>query len=220
MSKFRTIPLPFILLGLYLIVIIYLKGIIPDSETLLKLMKELYGNYGYTIIFVGALLESLFVVSLYVPGSTAILLGAALSRTGVVQFPVVLLLAVLGLMVGYSINYILGKHGWYHMLSKMGLGKGLDVAKEKLENHQAKTIFLGYFHPTGASFLSTAAGVLGLPFRKFIVVSFFSQFFWALVWGGLAYTIGLPLVEFFLKYFSFVVLAIITIWTIRKYTQK
>lgn len=220
MQKIPSIPLPLLFLGIYLVFLIYLKGVIPDAQTLLSVLKELYGTYGYVIVFVSAFLESMFVVSLYVPGSTAILLGAALSRTGVVQFPVVLFLAICGLLLGYIINYFLGKHGWYHVLSRMGLTKGLEVAKTKLEQHQIKTILLGYFHPTGASFLSTAAGVLKIPFRRFITLSVIAQVFWGLLWGGLSYLVGLSLVEFFLKYFTFFVIGVVAIWWIRKSLKK
>lgn len=220
MSKIPKVSLPYILLGLYLMVLIYLRGKIPNPETLIDMLKNLYGSYGYSIVFFGALLEATFLITLYVPGSTVVILGAALSRTGVIQFPVVISLAILGFLIGYCLNYILGRYGWYHVLARFGFEKGIEVAKEKLERHQVKTILFGYFHPSGGSFISTAAGVLNIPFKRFFILSLIAQTFWAILWGSLAYYFGLPLVEFFLKYFSFVVLGGILIWVIRRVLKK
>lgn len=220
MLKLPTIPWPFFFLAVYGVIVIILRLNIPDSETLLSLIKDLYGRYGYYLIFIGALFEAMFLITLYVPGSAVILLGAAISKTGIIQFPLALLVAVCGLLIGYSINYILGKYGWYHVLLQIGLEKGIEMAKKRLEKHQTKTILLGYFHPSGASILSTAAGVLKIPFRKFISLSFIAQVFWAILWGSLAYSFGLPLVEFFIKYFSYVVILGVVVWVVIKFVKR
>lgn len=206
-----------LLLIFYFTLFLFIRGRIPDAETLLDFIKELYKTYGYYLVFFGALLEGMFLIGLYVPGSTTVLLGASLSKTGVVQYPIVLILATSGLLIAYAINYLLGKYGWHHVLARLGLNKGIDIAKDKLEKHQTKTIFLGYFHPGSASFLSTAAGILKIPFKKFLILSFFAQSLWAILWGSLAYFFGLTMVEFLLKYFVFVLPTIIAIWMVRKF---
>lgn len=210
----------FILIGFYIGFIVVVRGKIPDAQTLLSLISELYKNYGYYLIFFGALLEATFLISLYLPGSTVVLLGAALSRTGAIQFPIVLSLAMLGFVIGYTINYVLGKYGWYHILTRFGFKKGIDVAKSKLESHRNKTILIGYFHPSSASFLSTAAGILKMPFYKFLMLSITAQLFWGILWGSLAYIFGLVLVELFMKYFGFVVAGVVVIWFLKKRLRK
>ena len=209
-----------LLLSFYVAFFLFVRGRIPDAETIVSFITDLYKTYGYYLVFFGALFEGMFLIGLYVPGSTTVLLGASLSKTGVVQYPIVLILATLGLLISYSINYFLGKYGWHHVLARLGLNKGLDIAKDKLEKHQAKTIFFGYFHPGSASFLSTAAGIIKIPFKKFLILSIFSQCLWAIVWGSLAYFFGLPMVEFLLKYFVFVLPTIIVIWMVRKIIIK
>ncbi len=209
-----------LLLGFYFAFFIFVRGKIPDAETLLDIIKDLYSAYGYYLVFLGALLEATFLISLYLPGTTVVLLGAALSRTGVMQFPIALALAILGFVIGYAINYVLGKYGWYRLLSRLGLKKGIEIAKTKLADNQVKTILFGYFHPSSASFISTAAGILRLPFPKFFLLSFLSQLFWSLLWGSLAYLFGITLVELFLKYFGFVVAGVVVIWLLRKKLKK
>lgn len=209
-----------LLLSFYFTFFVIVRGRIPDAETLLAAIKDLYGAYGYYLVFLGALLEATFPISLYLPGATVVLLGAALSRTGVIQFPITLTLSIVGFIVGYTINYVLGKYGWYRLLSRLGLKKGIEIAKTRLENNESKTILLGYFHPSSASFISTASGVLRIPFPKFFLLSLLSQLLWSLLWGSLAYVFGLTLVELFVKYFGFVVVGGVIVWLLKKRIQK
>lgn len=189
----------------YVTLIIYIKTTFPNTQVFLQAVSALYETYGYVLVFFGALIESTFLIGLYFPGSAVVLLGAALSKTGILQFPLVILLGTIGLCIGYSINYFLGKHGWFHVLSVIGLEKGIYEAEKRLTKHTYKTIFLGYVNPGTASFISTASGVLKIPFKNFLIVSILSQSFWSLVWGSLAYFFGLPLIELFIQYFGYVI---------------
>lgn len=211
---------PLIFLGLYFGVLILLRSKIPDTPTFIEAIRGLYESYGYPLVFLGAFLEAAFLIGFYVPGATVVLLGAALSKTGVVYFPFVLLLGTLGLCLGFILNYILGQYGWYPVLTRFGLEKGIEEAKRKIEKHGVRALFLGYFHPGSASFLSTAAGILKMPFARFISASFLAQSFWSLFWGSLAYFFGLPLVEFLIKYFIFVLLGVGAVWLIRKLFKR
>ena len=209
--------LPFLIIVIYVAAIFLIKGRLPTPEDLINTIREWYVLYGNYLIFFAALLEATFLLGLYVPGSTVILFGAALSKSGAIGLPSVLFLANVGLLMGYTINYFLGKYGWYHVLSKFGLDKGLDEAKEKLQKHGGKAIFVGYIFPNGGAFLSTAAGVMKMPFGKFFLYSVLAQTFWIVVWGGVAYFIGPVFVDLFMKYFSYLVLGIIGIYIVRKY---
>lgn len=189
-------------------IIIFLRGHIPDAKTIIKIISDLYKTYGYSLVFVGGILEGLFLIGNYVPGSAVIFLGSALSRTGQLQFPWVIFFGVVGLNVAYSANYFLGKYGWYHILARFGLEKQILYTEKKLKENTFKAIGIGYFSITTAAFVSTAAGIIRLPFRRFLMLSIVSQLFWSLVWGGVAYFFGLPLIEFVLKYFALAAVAI------------
>ncbi len=211
-SSFLFSLLPIVIILLYGIGIIYLRGKVPSAADLLVELQALYLRFGYILVLVAALLEGLFLIGMYVPGTAAMLLGAALSKTGVVSLPLVILIGTVGLVTSQCINYVLGKYGWYHVLSKFGLQRGLDEAKKKLQKHQGKAILLGYISPNPAAFLSTAAGLTRMPFRKFLMLSIIAQLFWATAWGVTAYVIGAVFVEYFLKFFGVVTLLGILLW--------
>lgn len=219
MSVKRFLPIiPVVII--FLVGLAIFKGRIPPPEHILDWLTSFYKQYGYIAVFVSALLEGSFPVGLYVPGSTAILLGAALSKTGTLQFPIVIALATIGFVIAQSVNYFLGRFGFYHVLARLGLERGIVLAEHKLQHHRIKTLFLGYFHPGSASFLSTAAGVIKMPFWEFLLISFLSQLLWSLIWGTLAYIVGVPLVEFVVKYFTIVVIIGVSIWFGIRYWKR
>lgn len=220
MLKIPKIIGPIGLFIFYLAVVFFIRSKFTDTSSFLNVIQDVYADFGYPLIFFGAVLEAMFLVGLFVPGSAILLMGAALSRLGVVEFPIVFILGSCGLVVGYTINYFLGKYGWYHVLSFLGLEKGIEASKEKLKEHGIQTIFWGYFIPGSASLLSTAAGILNMNFKQFLSISIFAQSFWGLVWGTIAYFFGIYLVEFIIKYFIFLLVGIAVLWGIKKFVKK
>lgn len=218
--KITTLLGPLTLFLSYFILFFFLRGKISDPRMFVESIKGLYGAYGYPLIFFGGFLEATFLIGFYVPGATVVLLGAVLSRTGVVAFPTTYLIGISGLMLGYILNYFLGRYGWYNVLSLFGLSKGIDVAKKRIKQHGVWAIIVGYFFPGSASLLSTGAGILRMPFGEFFTLSLISQAAWGLFWGILAYFAGLTVVEFVIKNFIFVLLGILAIFLIRRLLTK
>lgn len=203
-------------IAIYAVILFLARKYIVDAPTLISTLKSLYDTYGYALIFGGAFLEGTFVIGFYLPGSLVVLLGAALAKTGVVSFPLVILLAVLGFNLGYALNYVLGKYGWYKLVEGFGFKKQIDHAKGKLEKYEIMALLYGYVTPATATFLSTAAGTLHFPFKKFILSSLVIQTGWTTLWGTLAYTLGLTFVEYFIQYFGFFVLIGLAIYFYKK----
>lgn len=200
----------------YLTVAIFIRSKFSDTTSFFNAIQGVYTNVGYPLIFFGGLMEAMFLVGLFVPGSVVLLMGAALSRLGIVEYPYVFLLGTSGLILGYTINYFLGKYGWYSLLAWLGFEKGIDSGKKRLEKNTIRTILLGYSFPGGASFISTSAGIIQINFKKFLVLSILAQSFWSLVWGTIAYFFGIHIVEFILKYFIFLLVGIVVVWGVKK----
>ncbi len=205
-----------IVIGFYMGLAIFIRSRFPNTQDLITVIKDIYLTKGYVLIFFAALLEAMFIVGLYIPGSAVVILGAAFARTGVISFPLVLLVGTSGLMLGYIINYFLGKYGWYHLLSKLGFEKGIEAAKRKLAQNKIKTSLLGYIAPSSASFISTAAGALHMPIGKFIFLSVIAQSFWSFIWGTTAYWFGVPFVESVLKYSFMIFFLVLGIWIAKR----
>lgn len=212
MLKHTISYLPFLLLLGYLGVFVLFYGRAPTAQDVLDRLIVLYKTHGYLLIFIGAYFEGVLLLGFYVPGSTVMLLGAALAKTGIVSFPLAYGTGLLGLTLAYSTNYLLGRFGWYHLFEKFGLQEGMAATRQKLITHKRKTMFFGYIYPGSAAFVATAAGVLRMPFQEFIFWSVISQGFWGLVWGGIAYFFGVTIIDVIMKYFLLAIILVGLLW--------
>src|SRR3989344_599422 len=133
---------------------------LPGAEETVKIIKGLFADYGYPLVFAAALVEALLLVGLYVPGSIALILSATLAGQGVLNIWLVILIVILGMLSAVVINFILGKYGWYHLLVKFGLKNAIDKMKIRAETKGIKIIHLTYFNPNLASLSATSFGIL------------------------------------------------------------
>lgn len=220
MPKIPKIIAPIFLFAFYVLVALFIKDKFSDTKTFINAIESIYASFGYPLIFISGVSESIFLVGFFAPGAVSLLMGAALAKIGVVNYLTVFILGTGGLLVGYIINYFLGKYGWHHVLSLFGLKRGIEVVRERLKRHRIKTILWGYFFPGSASLISTAAGVLHMDFKEFILLSFLAQSIWSLFWGVLAYFFGLKIVEFIIKYFAFLLLGIAVVWVLKQFKKS
>lgn len=204
----------------YTLILMFLQRYVPQMPSVIHGLENVYGKYGYDLMFWGALLEGTFIVGFYVPGSLVVLLGAMLARQGIVEFPLVVLFGTLGLTVGYAISYLFGRFGWYRILIGFGFQKDIDKAKDVLLSYQKQALFFCFMMPSTASFLSTAAGTVRMPFNRFLLYSFVVQGFWSFLWGVLAYIFGYRFIEIFLQYFGFIAFAGFFLYIAKKIHEK
>jgi membrane-associated protein len=181
---------------------------LPSDAELVSIVREWLEKYGLLIILFGSLIETILFVGFYFPGSVIIFLGVGLAPD-----PLSALLAVLavsaGMLCGYTVNYILGKYGWYKIFLKLGMKNGIENARMKMQKNEIRYIFYTYWNPGLAAFTSTAAGILRLPFKRFLVLMVLAILLWNAFWGVIVYSLGesaLALLDFKL------VLKVIAVW--------
>lgn len=209
-----------VVIFLYALFALTIRSYLPETDKLISLVTGIYKTIGYPLVFFSALAEATFPVGMYFPGSTIVMLGTALSKTGEILWLYVYLCAVTGCMSGYCINYFLGKYGWLKFLRVLGLEKGLDEAKKKLSGNEKKSYVFGYMSATTGAFLSSAAGVMHIPFKRFFFWTLLSQSVWSAVWGGIVYIFGYVVVEIFIKYLIFIIWGSIALYLLKVYLFK
>ncbi len=166
---------------------------LPSSDQVLSTVERAYQNYGYWVVFVGALMEGALFINWYLPGSLIIVIGVVLAKQNTLNLGVVIALVVLGFFVGAIYNYCLGRYGWYHLFARFGLDKPLATINKRVAKNGLPIIFLTYFHPNIGALVATSAGVLKLPFLPFALYSLVALTAWNTLWGLVVYTTG-PLV--------------------------
>ena len=152
-------------------------------------LVDLFARYGYAVVFVGVFLEN---AGLPVPGETALLAGAALSRSGALFLPWVIATAVVGAIFGDNIGFLIGRRGGRALLerfgSKIGLTPGRLVEFDRFfDKHGAKTVFIARFVTGLRVFGAVLAGASDLPWGRFLLYNATGAVAWATTFGAVGY---------------------------------
>jgi membrane protein DedA with SNARE-associated domain len=166
----------------------------PDIHTILEAVRGAYAVWGYPIVFLGAALENTVLLGLLLPGGTLVMLGAVYAHEGSIALPGVLFLAVLGMVLGTSLDYTLGRLGLQSALSRSRFAPRLEprlVAAERfLERWGAWAFLLSHFIGHVRSFLAITAGMTRLPVRRFLLYEGTAALVWNLAFVGVGYALG------------------------------
>lgn len=133
-------------------------------------------------VFLVALLESLAVLGLIVPGAMIMFGAGALIATGTLDFWSTFLLAVFGAVLGDGLSYGLGRH--YHQQLRLMWPfnrhpKMLARGEAFFQRHGGKSVIIARFIGPVRPVLPMVAGMLDMPARRFLAVNLLSAFAWA-----------------------------------------
>jgi membrane protein DedA with SNARE-associated domain len=149
-------------------------------------------SVGYPLLFFLVAGES---AGLPLPGETSILVGGALAAKGTLSFPLVVVVAAAGAIVGDNIGYIVGRN----LLRKMVTGEGRlaprlehRVAQGEVffQQHGGKTVFFGRWLPILRLTAAWLAGAHHMPWPRFFAFNAAGGICWALTIGALGYFVG------------------------------
>ena len=200
-------PLALILISVFFILIWKLLGL-PPEEVLTNLAKEYFVKYGIMTVFIASIIEGMLVVGWYLPGGLVIFLGVILASGDVERAVSSVIATIVGFCIAYTLNYLLGKYGWYKFFIFLGLRNSLEKAEIQFQKHGFKAIIFSYWQPNLGALVSTSAGILKASFRKFFIFSTLATILWSVFWGTAAYFLGQAILE----YLGIVFFGLMTIW--------
>jgi membrane protein DedA with SNARE-associated domain len=186
-----TIVLVFYIFLIYL----YKKLGLPSPEDIISFTQKYYEKYGYAVVLIGAIAEGALFINWYLPGSIVVALGVVFAKQAGLSVPIVLSLIITGFFLTAILNYLLGRFGWYHVFMKLGLEGPLKKVQEKVEHKGLRVLLSTYIHPNFGALAATAAGILRLPFGKFLIYSFLSIAAWNSLWTVIFYFFGSALLN-------------------------
>lgn len=199
-----SIIVPLILVILYGAFLMAVKGTIPSADLLIQHLSSLYTRFGYEVVFLGAFLEALVMINLFVPGATAAGLGAVFARSGQLDLTFVVLAASLGAILGYLIDYLLGYFGIGMFLQKFKINRKIS----------GKTFTLGFIHTSTGSVIALSSGAFKMPLSLFLPLMIFSTLAWVCLWGLLIFALGEVFLIILLKYAWVLILLAISVWAL------
>ncbi len=188
---FRIIAFPLAVLGVFaLLYLIWVALDLPPEETIVRTASSYLDRYGIVIVLLAAYIEGLLLIGWYFPGTLVIIFALVLAGPDPARVALIAGVAGFGLFCAYVTNFFAGKYGWYRLLLAFGLREPLDSAQKRLTKYGLSAIFTTYWQANLASCISTAAGILQFPVRRFIVYSFAAEALWATFWGAIIFFLG------------------------------
>ena len=204
--------IPTLLILAYLIFIFLLRNQFPSGEQLVNALSSTYGNFGYEIVAIGSALEALILINFFTPGVLAVALGAIFAKSGELDLSLVIIFGAAGAVIGYTLDFALGRFGFANLLEKIGYKKIIDQAKSKVDSFDWKTQSLGFIHPNIAGLLAFAAGILKWDFKKFIGLAVLATLVWYIFWGLLIFALGGVFLTIFTRYVFILFMLVGSIW--------
>lgn len=184
--RLLAIPLLFLLLFGSLFVIWEIIDL-PSDEELVGIVQGWFDSYGLPAVLLGSFIEGILLVGNYFPGAFIIFLGVILASS-IPQAVAVIAVVTVGLFIAHIFNYALGRYGWYRLLVRFGLKGSVEQAREKLVKKGPIAILLSYWLPNLGALTDTAAGIIHMPFKKFLIFSLMSVTLWDIIFGTIVYS--------------------------------
>ncbi|MDQ6718392.1 MAG: DedA family protein [Gemmatimonadota bacterium] len=164
---------------------------------------HLIGTYGYGVLFVLVAVESL---GIPLPGETALVTAAAFAANGHLEIGWVFGIGAVAAILGDNSGYWLGRTGGLQLIERYGHHVGLSDSKlatvrRFYERHGSKTVLIGRFIAILRSWAAVLAGVMRMPYPRFVAFNAAGCILWTSVFTALGYLFGrnLPLVEKYIR---------------------
>lgn len=150
------------------------------------------GLFGYWIVLLSSLGESLPFVGLLVPGTVVVLISGFFSSQGYLDLGDLIWFSAIGASLGDWISYRLGKKGikWFKQENRILKQSLLEKGKVFFQKHGTKSIFFGRFLGPLRSTIPFVAGLSGMSPKLFFFWNIVSAFVWSATYVTLGYFFG------------------------------
>ena len=133
-------------------------------------LPALLHQYGYLVIFIGTLAE----------GETLLVLGSYFAHRGYLDLSGVMLTAFVGAVCGDQMFFHLGRRHAKGLLERFPRLRGkVNVALQRVENHQVKVVLTMRFLWVLRIALPVALGLTNMDARRYLLVNLVSAAVWS-----------------------------------------
>ena len=185
---------------------------LTDPDRLIQLLSTLLSGWlGYGALFGIVFAETGLLVGFFLPGDSLLFTVGVVAGAGQLDIVLVNVVLVAAAMLGDSTGYFLGRKTGPRIFdrpdSRFFRREHVIRTRKFYERYGGRTIIYARFVPIVRTFSAFIAGVMGMPYRKFIPYSVCGAIGWIFAMTMLGYELGsIPFVR---RNFDKAILAVI-----------
>jgi membrane protein DedA with SNARE-associated domain len=162
------------------------------GQHVFDLLRDYLAHYGYWAVAAALLLEN---AGLPVPGETMLLLASFLAYSEHhLRLPYIIMTGVCAATIGDNLGFLLGHFGGEPLLERYRkvprVHRTLARAERLIQRYGSFAIFMARFIAGMRIIAGPLAGVLHMPWRKFVVFNFLGAAVWVTVISSVGYFFG------------------------------
>ncbi len=154
----------------------------------------LFKHFGYIILFLIALTESIPLLGMLIPGQTIIILAGFMVKLHFFGFWASVITSTLGALGGDVIGFAMGRKWGHHFTTaerKFYIKREqFEKTKHLIAHNPFNSIFFGRLHSLTRTLTPFAAGASHITLRKFASIDIIASFVWALLSILIGYIFG------------------------------
>ena len=187
---------------------------LTDPERLIHLLGTLLSGWlGYAALFGVVYSETGLLVGFFFPGDSLLFTVGVVAGAGQLDIVKVIVVLASAALLGDSTGFFLGRKTGARIFSRpdslLFKREYVDRTRSFYQRYGGKTIVYARFIPIVRTFAAFVAGVMGMPYRRFLPYSVCGGIGWVFVMTMLGYELGgVPFVR---HNFDKVILAIIVV---------
>ncbi len=191
----------------------FLRSLTDPDKLILLLGGILSGWLGYAALFGIVYAETGLLVGFFFPGDSLLFTVGAVAGAGHLNILYVNLLLMAAALLGDSTGFFLGRRSGPRIFtrpdSRLFKQEYVTRTRKFYERYGGRTIIYARFVPIVRTFAAFIAGVMGMPYRRFLPYSVCGGIGWVFLMTMLGYELGsVPVVR---RNFDKAILAIIVI---------
>jgi undecaprenyl-diphosphatase len=197
-------------------------------DNILSLPTATLGHWGYLVLFVATLCETVPLFGVFIPGQTLVVASGLLAKIGIFHPTMLIFVISFGAILGDTIGYLLGRKYGHKFISKYGkhflLGKSnFEKVSGLINDNVGKTLILGRLNSLTRATVPLVAGATKVPIEKFFTFNVLGGFLWSMTFVTLGFLFGTSyeiISKYFGKFIFIAIVATIAIIFIYRFVDK
>ena len=162
------------------------------ANSIFQVLTDFFARYGYWAVFFGVMFEN---AGLPIPGETVLLFAGFLAFHGKIELLPAILTAIAGATTGDSLGFLLGRYGGTAFVNRFlrrysWIARQYDEAHRLFLRYGQWAVFTARFITGLRVFSGILAGVLLMPYPRFLFFNFTGAVCWALAIGCIGFFFG------------------------------